>query len=234
MALPKFNDVPKYKMVVPSTNEEITFRPFLVKEQKILLLALESKDNKLVLQAVVDTLKACVDEKIDFEALTTFDIEFMFTMIRAKSAGEKADISLKCGKCEEPNTVTIILSDLKVKFYDTPKKFNISDDYIIEMKYPNYKTFSAITDEKNNVADNMLALAISCLDKLITEEEVIMFKDEKYEEIESFLESLLPEQFGKIMGFVTTLPSLDHHVEFDCEHCKEKNELTLKGLQDFF
>ena len=138
MALPKLNDAPKYDVIIPSTKQEIRFRPFLVKEQKILLMALETKDQKSILNAITDTLKSCIVDEINVSRLTSFDVEYLFTQIRAKSVGESTKIGFLCTKCETENEVTIKLDDIKI---DVPKKkmsVAINDQYTIDMKYPTY------------------------------------------------------------------------------------------------
>ena len=208
MALPKLNDVPKYELTIPSTGKTITFRPFLVKEQKILLMAMETKDQKQMLQAVSDTIDACLYDKINVRTLATFDIEYIFTQIRAKSVGESTEVSLICSECEHPNPVNINLEEIKV---DTSE---IIDSLV--------------------VLNDQYTVQLMSLDKLITEEEQIDFNDETEEEIKGFIESLNNEQFTKIMDYVNSLPTVSHDVDFKCENCGKENKVTMRGLQDFF
>ena len=115
MALPKLNDVPKYEITIPSTDKKVYFRPFLVKEQKVLLIALESQDEKQILQAVVDTIKACIYEDIEIDKLAIFDLEYIFLQIRGKSVGETADLIMKCRECNHENKVKVDLEEIKIK-----------------------------------------------------------------------------------------------------------------------
>ena len=116
MALPKINELPSYELVIPSSQQKIEYRPFLVKEQKILMMALETQDEKAILKAIVDTIESCVTTKMDVQALATFDIEYLFTQIRAKSVGEKATVNLKCGKCEQDTQVEIPLDKVNKEY----------------------------------------------------------------------------------------------------------------------
>jgi len=141
-ALPKLNATPKHEMVVPSTGKTVMFRPYLVKEEKILLMAFETKDEKTAMQAMLDTIDACCEGDYVKSKLTTFDIEYMFTQIRGKSVGESVDVKLICKKCETKNDMNINLSELKI---DVPQDVNniieVTDTISIELQYPPFKTF---------------------------------------------------------------------------------------------
>lgn len=234
MALPKLNDSPRYEIELPSTKQKIKFRPFLVKEQKILLMALETNDQKSILSAITDTLKSCIIDKINISALTSFDVEYLFTQIRAKSVGETADIAFLCTNCEAENEVKIKLDDINI---DVPKKNKsvvIDDQYTIEMKYPTYMSMLSEEINAGSDVDKIYNTLILCLDKLKTDEEIISFSDEPKEEIMTFLEQLTTSQFDKIMEFVNSIPALKHEVTFDCVKCNHKNHATLQGINDFF
>jgi len=234
MALPKINDVPKYELVIPSTQKTIRFRPFLVKEQKILLMALETQDQKQILDAVLDTMRSCIIEDISLSNLTTFDVEYIFTKIRTKAVGETSTIGLMCTKCEEQNEVTIRLEGIEIQMPEVNMKIPLNDNYTIQVKYP---TYSEVADSEVNfesATEQLYSTMIACLDKLLTEDEQINFKDQPRKDVEDFLESLTGDQLQLIMDFVATIPSLKHEGSFDCTKCGEKNEFKLQGLQDFF
>lgn len=236
MALPKLNDVPKYELVIPSTGKTVSFRPFLVKEQKVLLMALESQDEKQVLNAIVSTITSCLYDNIRFDSLTTFDIEYLFTQIRAKSVGEKSTVNLKCMECEELNEVIIPLDDIKVNMGNVDKIIKINDKFSIEMKYPKYSAILLAPEEKqgDSFTEAIYEMAVMCLGYLITEEERINFDDEPRESIDGFLENLTANQFEQIMEFVNNIPKLTHDVEYTCDKCNHDNKITLQGIQDFF
>lgn len=236
MALPKINELPSYELVIPSTQQKIEYRPFLVKEQKILMMALETQDEKTILKSIVDTINSCVATKIDSSSLATFDIEYIFTQIRGKSVGEKAKVNLKCGKCEKDTEVEIPLDQIKIDLSNVDKKIKLNDQYTVVMKYPNFKGILLAPEDKSgdSLTEAILELTIMCMDKLQTEEEQIEFKDETKKSIHDFLESLNTEQFEKLVKFVNNLPKLTHKVNYTCEHCEKENQITLSGIQDFF
>ena len=231
MALPRLNDVPKYTLKIPSTNKEVTYRPFLVKEQKVLLMALESQDDKQILQAVLDTIEACVLDKINATNLALFDLEYVFLKIRSVSVGEGAEVTIKCQKCENPVKTKIDLNT--ITFDKMPEnRIKINDKYTIQMMYPTFNTtISGVSN--STLAEQVYISALGCLDKLLTNDEVIDFKDETEEEKKAFLESLTALQFESIIEFVNNLPRLRKEVEYKCEECNTINKTTLEGLQDF-
>ena len=231
MALPRLNDVPKYTLKIPSTKKEITYRPFLVKEQKVLLMALESQDDKQILQAVLDTIEACVLDKINATNLALFDLEYVFLKIRSVSVGEGAEVTIKCQKCENPVKTKIDLNT--ITFDKMPEnRIKINDKYTIQMMYPTFNTtISGVSN--STLAEQVYISALGCLDKLLTNDEVIDFKDETEEEKKAFLESLTALQFESIIEFVNNLPRLRKEVEYKCEECNTINKTTLEGLQDF-
>ena len=232
MALPKLNDLPSYSLTIPSSKRKVNFRPFLVKEQKILLMAMESQDNDQILKAISDTLKSCIDEQISDAELATFDIEYLFTQIRSKSVGETTKLNLKCSKCETDNETIVNLSEISVELtQDTVIKLN--DTYSLEMRYPSYYDVSKIESEDNSTTDEIMQLCKLCLSKILTEEEQINVLDETEEEIQNFLESLTTDQFDKIVTFVMNLPKLTKNINFKCTDCGEENEILIEGLANF-
>lgn len=237
MALPVINETPKYKLTIPSTGQKVTFRPFLVKEQKVLLMAMESNDKEQVIMSITDTLQSCIDETLNLSALATFDIEYMFTQIRAKSVGESADIILKCSECETGNEIKVILSDIQVdaKPIDKLDPIKLNDKFTIKLKYPDYERMRKVmVNDEPTVTDALFQLAIGSLDKLLSEDEQIDMREESEEELATFLDNLNSEQFEKIMEFVRNLPKLRKEIEFDCSDCAHHNKVTLEGLDDFF
>lgn len=234
MALPQINDIPKYELTIPSTQKTIRFRPFLVKEQKILLMALETQDQKQILNAVLDTMRSCIIEDIRLNNLTTFDVEYIFTKIRTKAVGETSTIALMCTECEEQNEITIKLDDINIDTSKRDMKIPLNDIYTVKMKYPTYK--ETVDSEVNyeSATEQLYSTMIACLDTLLTEDEQINFKDQPRKDVEDFLESLTGDQLQKIMDFVSAIPSLQHEGKFDCTGCGKENEYKLRGLQDFF
>jgi phage FluMu protein Com len=234
MALPKLNDVPKYELTIPSTDKKVYFRPFLVKEQKVLMMALETQDDKQILKSITDTIEACLEDDINVNTLATFDVEYMFTQIRAKSVGETTDIMISCKNCETNNKINIKLDEIKIEVNKEDQTIELNDTFTVKMRYPKYASMLNQESADTSVTKILYDLVMTCLDELRTEEEIIKFDDEPEREVQSFIESLTTDQFDKLLAFVNGLPSLKHDVEFKCTHCKEDNQLTLQGLADFF
>lgn len=236
MALPKINESPKYKVTIPSMKRDVFYRPFYVKEQKILLMAMESQDQELILKAMVDTITSCLEEDINPNSLTIFDVEYIFTKIRSKSAGESADIILSCKECSTDNEISINLEEIPTPEVTNIEDIVLNDKYTLKLRYPKYNHMleSIQKEEKVTATSLILDLAMASLDKLLTEDEAITFDDETEEEKTQFLDNLNGDQFKKIMAFVEDLPKLSKDVKFKCEKCKHDNEYTLQGIQDFF
>lgn len=237
MALPIINESPKYHLTIPSTKKKVFYRPFLVKEQKTLLMALESKDQKTIVRAISDTISSCVIDPINVKSLATFDVEYIFTQIRSKSVGETSEIKIKCKECNADNDVVIDLSKIQVEVKEELPLIELTSQYKLKMRYPRYDQLldTLPNNEKSpSIADVLFKLAVVCLDKLMTDDDIINFDEESDEEKIKFLDNLNSDQFKKIMEFVQSLPKLSEKIEFDCSKCKHHNEYMLEGLDDFF
>ena len=236
MALPQINDIPKYNLTIPSTGQEVTFKPFLVKEQKVLLIALESGDDKQILRSIIDTITSCILDKINVEKLATFDLEYIFTQIRSKSAGETTKLNLVCNKCEETTPTVVNLEEIEIDVDVKDKIITLNDKYTLVMRYPNYKgvLLNMGASDNDSVTNAVFEMIIMCLDELRTEEEIIKFDDENRESIDAFVGGLTNSQIESVMNFVEEIPKLEHDITFNCTHCNTVNEIKLQGLQDFF
>lgn len=239
MPLPKLNnDTPRYEMTIPSTKESVMFRPFLVKEQKTLLVAFESQDQKLILSSLLGCLETCVPG-INVKDLATFDVDYMFTQVRSKSVGESTTLLSACTECNEENEVKIKLDDIKlseIKNDINGKVVPLTDDISVELKYPTYNDLIRNTTLKDgsNKADVLFESIVSCLKAVQTQEENIVLRDEPKEEVETFVNSLTSEQLEKITNYVQDLPTLTHVQKFTCKKRGKENEARFEGLQDFF
>ena len=238
MALPVLsNDKPTYEVVVPSTQEKFKFRPFLVKEQKSLLIAFESQDNKQILTTMLNCIESCVPG-IDLNKLATFDMDYIFTQIRAKSVGEKSTIMTKCVKCEEENKVEINLEKIKMEKAELKSKvIPITDQINVQMKYPTYMDVLAnpnISNDNSSEVEVLFDSIRSCLYAVQTGDDNIIISQEPHEEVEKFINSLTNQQLEKITQFVSSMPTLTHREKFQCQKCGHENTLALRGLQDFF
>ena len=237
MALPRLNDNPQYELKIPSSQQVVKFRPFLVKEQKVLLIAYESQDRKQILSAMLDTIGVCISEPIDIKKLSTFDVDYMFTMIRSKSVGETTDILIQCSDCDTQNEVKVKLDDIEVPVEKQEMLIPINDKMNVRMKYPNYDFFlnnNTLLDSTKTQSEIILSMIVGCLESIETEEERINLIDESEEEILGFLESLTTAQFDKISNFVLNIPAMEHDLAFKCVSSGKDNKRKLKGLEDFF
>ena len=238
MPLPKIA-APTYELELPSTGETIQYRPFLVKEEKLLVIALESEDTKQITTAIKTVIKNCILTKgIKVESLPTFDIEYLFLNIRGKSVGEELDVNIICpddGRTEV--SVTINLEDIEVQKNDEhEKKIKIDDFIMIEMKYPSLDQFikNNFDFNKKNAMDQSFELIASCIGTIFTEEEAWSTADCSKKEITEFLESMNSSQFKGIEKFFETMPKLSHKVEVRNPKTKVESEVVLEGLASFF
>ena len=234
MALPTLNN-PTYELVIPSTKKKIKYRPFLVKEEKILLLALESEDEVEIANAMKDIISACVQTKgIDIDSLATFDIEYLFLNIRGKSVGEKIELLLKCPDDNETEVmVSINIDDIKVQFPDGHEnQVQISDDLWVEMKYPNLDSFALLEDAQN--PDNTFKLVAKSIAKIYNEDDVWDSSTTTEDEFISFVESMNNKQFSKIQKFFESMPSLKHTIKIKNPATKVQSDYTIEGLSYFF
>lgn len=236
MALPKLNDTVKYSIKIPSSGQEIRFRPFLIKEEKVLLLAMESKDGKMIMNSILDTIEACVEDQVNWSTLPLFDIEYIFLQIRSKSVGETSDVKIKCKKCEEYNDITVNLEDIKVTVPKKTKTIQLDDQYTLEMKYPSVRDIinMDLLNDDMTVTDMTFKSISMCIKAVVTENERIELADESQEEIDNFINSLNSKQFNDLKKFVDGIPQLKHKIEFACTSCEEPNTVNLRGTDDFF
>ena len=239
MTLPKLN-VPVYEAILPSTEKVIKYRPFLVKEEKILLTALEADDTKVLSSAVRQIVNNCVQGELDVDKLPTFDIEYLFLRLRAKSVGEKVTIGLKpygcpkneSGLCENTTEVEINLEEVKVtKNKASSSKIMIDDKIGIKMKYPYINTINLSGTTSEAAGMDVIR---GCIDMIFTEEETHERDSFTDEELDEFIDSLNSQQFKLIKDFFDNMPVLKHIVKYKCNTCGEKKETTLQGLNSFF
>ena len=235
MALPKVN-TPTYELAVPSTDEKIKYRPFLVKEEKILLIAMEAQEQSGILNAVKDIVKSCTFDKFDVNRAPIFDIEYIFLNIRAKSVGEVSTVNLRCPDDNE----TFVKTDIDLTKVDVQiteghtNKIELTDEMGMIMTYPTLDSFSDSTTVIN--ASNMLDVIASCVAQIYDKkgEDVYDAKDSTKQELVDFLESLNSKQFLEIQKFFDTMPKLTHTVNIENPETKVKSDITLTGLNDFF
>ena len=238
MPLPKIG-TPTYELELPSSGQTVKFRPFLVKEEKVLVLALESEDTKQITNAIKAVIKGCIQTKgIKVESLPTFDIEFLFLNIRGKSVGEKIEVNIICPDDETTEVpVEIDLDEIRVQRNDDhTRQIKLNDTLMMEMKYPSLDQFikNNFDFEDKNVMDQSFDLIASCVDKIYSEEEVWAADDCTKKEIKDFLEQMNSSQFKEIEKFFETMPKLSHKIKVTNPNTKVESEVVLEGLASFF
>ena len=238
MPLPKIA-TPTYELELPSTGETVQYRPFLVKEEKLLVIALESDDTKQITTAIKSVIKNCILTKgVKVEQLPTFDIEYLFLNIRGKSVGEDIEVNVICPDDEETEVnVNINLDDIQVqKNDDHTDKIKLDDSIMMQMKYPSLEQFIKNNFEMSdkNAMDQSFELIATCIDKIFTEDEVWAAADCTKKEMTEFLEQMNSSQFKEIEKFFETMPKLSHTIKVKNPNTKKDSEVVLEGLASFF
>ena len=235
MALPQVNSS-RYSTKLPSTGVDIEYRPYLVKEEKIMMVALESKDNKQIVGAMKDVAQACILTEIDVDKLTAFDLEWMFLQLRSKSVGEKADVKMKClvEDCDGVTPVSIDLSEVEMDNYDSNRLLKMNDEIGIEMIHPSVNIMENYDEEKLKSVEGAFDMIIDCMETIYDKENVYVVKDEKRVDVMNFLEALTSNQFKILSDWLQKVPSVKKEVEWCCSKCKADNKMELRGLQSFF
>lgn len=235
MSLPKLVS-PTYELELTSTNQTITFRPFLVKEEKILLIAMESDDKKQITNAIKTILKNCILSKIKIEDLALFDIEYIFLNIRGKSVGEVLNVRLLCPDDKKTYVdVSINIEDIKIsKNKDHDKNIKLNDTIGMIMKYPNLDMFIKNNFSEDTQVDDVFEIASSCIEQIYDKEEVFEIKNFTKKEVVEFLESLNTEQFLMIQKFFDTMPKLKHTVKVRNPNTNVVSDVVIEGMANFF
>ncbi len=240
MALPMMS-TPTYTMVVPSTQATVKYRPFLVKEEKALLIAQQSEDMVTMVETLKGVVKSCVLDKVDIEKLATFDLEYMFVQIRGKSVGETVDLVFPCDEdhgeqnAKAKSSVTIDLSTLVVeKEPDHTNKIHLFDDVGVVMKYPTVDIIKKLEGIDTEDLDKVFDIIALSIDFIYQGDEVFHAKEQNYEELLQFVNNLTSEQFLKVQQFFVTMPKIKKQIEYTCPVCGKHHSKMLEGLQSFF
>ena len=240
MPLPKIA-TPSYELELPSTEKIIEYRPFLVKEEKLLVIALESQDTKQITNAIKTVIKSCILTKgVKVENLPTFDIEFLFLNIRGKSVGEDIDVKIICPDDEETEvSIMVNLDDIKVeKSENHTNQIKLDKNLMMELKYPSLNEFIKNNfdpnDQDRSTMDQSFDLISSCIHKIYNEDEVWAASDCTKKEIKDFLESMNSSQFKEIENFFDTMPKLSHTIKVTNPKTKVESDVVLEGLASFF
>ena len=237
MALPIAN-TPRYKLTIPSSSKTVNYRPFLVKEEKALLIAQQSEDSQTMIDTLKSVIESCIIDKIKVEDLALFDIEYIFTQLRAKSVGENVDLILKCDTCEDDKATvqyTIDLTKLSVDIPENHKKtIQLFDDVGVIMRYPSLDILTKMEKIDTSNVDTVFDIVCSCIEGVYNSEEIFYAKDQKPEEVREFVNNLTQEQFVKIQNFFDTMPKLEQRVNYKCPVCGKDHEKYIRGLDSFF
>jgi len=239
MPLPKIS-TPTYELELPSTGKKIRYRPFLVREEKILIMALESEDTKQISNAIVQILSDCIISKtVKVQELSTFDIEYLFLNVRAKSVGETVEVNVICPDDEETSVqMEINIDDIKVqKDSNHTNIIKLDDNLSMKLKYPSLEQFVENNFEVNQTGadvDQSLAMITSCIDTVYDQEESWSAADCTKKELQEFVEQMNTKQFKEIENFFTTMPKLSHTIKVTNPNTKVESDVVLEGLASFF
>ena len=232
MALPRI-DTPTYQLTLPSTQQKIDFRPFLVREQKIIMMAQESQDEKQMVRAMSDLVTSCTFNKFDVNKLPIFDVEYMFLKIRGKSIGETVELNLMCpddGETQVPTKIN--LEEIEVSMtVGHSNMIDITDNIKLQLRYPIYSDATQVGGLEQS--DGVFKLLTRCIDKIIYGDQEYNRVDISDKEIEEFIDQLNTDQFNSIVEFFNTMPKLRHVVQITNPKTKVKSEVVLEGLQNF-
>ena len=243
MALPILKTT-TYELTVPSTGQKVEYRPFLVKEEKILLMAAEDGSPATITKAMKDIISACTEGELDLKDLASFDIEYIFLQLRGKSVGDIVELNLhkpESVKCEEeecPNAakVTVDIRDIKMDMNKMVKpEIELTKDIGVKLNYPQLDAIQKYIKPGGNLdANDIFQMIIGCIDYIWDGDEIYKAKDSTKKELNEFLDSLSSGQFNKIKEFFESMPRLSHDVDWTCPKCEKSKTLTLTGIDAFF
>lgn len=236
MSLPQIN-TPVHELKIPSTGRKVKYRPFVVREEKILLLALESENQEEVTDAIIQIIGNCIQTKIDLDSLSTFDVEYIFLNVRAKSVGEILEFSITCPDDGETQAeVEINIDDIQVvKDKGHTDTIDLENGYFIKMKYPTMKyIMEKKPDDKKSLIDSTFEYAVECIDTIYNDEETWEAADSTKKELEEFVEQMNSKQYQKLQSFFATMPKLSHTVKVTNPKTGVKSDVTIEGLANFF
>jgi len=250
MPLPKI-DLPIFELKIVSLPTPVKFRPFLVKEEKLLLMALQSSDEDSIFKTIKQVINNCLVDNIDIEKIPIFDIEYLFLNIRARSIGEKVETFFICrnivgkeknedglevdAECKHLMPVNINVLDIKPPNDNIPTKINVTDKIGVQLRFPTLRTFKSVESMVSNLDNNaVFDMIYDCTEYVFDENGMYYVNESPKEEFVQFLESLTQEQFDRITGFFENLPKIQHDAETKCEKCGFEHKLHLEGLNDFF
>ena len=244
MALPKVSTL-TYELTIPSSGEKVSYRPFLVKEEKTLLMAMEAGDNLAMTKAMQDIIVSCTDGEVDLKSLASFDIEYFFLQLRGRSIGEVLTINphrpenFKCCKEAKEEDICEININVDDIIMDTSKikaaEIKITDDIGMKMNFPRIETVQKYATAGQDIeAENVFKLIIDCIEYIWDGDEIYKAKDSTKKELNDFIESLSSSQFVNVREFFESMPRLSHTIDWECEKCKKSTPMLIEGIDSFF
>ena len=233
---------PTYELKLPSNKKKIKFRPFLVKEEKLLLLAMETKDPVQIQNTTKQVIKDCTFGEFDVDVCPPFDLEYILLQLRIKSVGEKSTVSFKCSSCETANTIDIDLTKVEVTKKDGhTNDIKLAPNMGVLMRYPTMEDTAMLglseesaKEDKATNAEKSIGMIASCIDVIYEGDKIHKTKDYTKEEVVEFIENLSQGMFQKLTSFFENMPALRHEAQFTCSKCGTENKVAIKGIQDFF
>lgn len=229
---------PIYNLTIPSSKKKVKFRPWLVKEEKSLLIAQQSEDQEVMRDTLKHIIELCIIDNINVNDLSTFDLEYIFTQIRGKSVGEDVELIFRCQHCTDENAKVKIKFDITKIEVDFPenhsKKIPLFDNVGIMMKYPTVDIIQSLNSQNKDDVNSIFKTVISCIDYVYDSEEIYYASESTDEELDSFLSQLTSVQFAKLEEFFETLPRMKHDIKYKCPVCGKDNHVTLEGMTSFF
>lgn len=235
MSLPIILNTPTYEVELPLSKQTVKYRPYLVKEEKLLMMAMESQDQKMIMKTVQDIIEACTFGEVNAKKLPTAELELLFLKLRTKSVGETTNVGYECKACGTKNELTINLETVQLnqdKIVDS--KIMLTDSVGVIMKFPTSDDVAKVLNSKDGEVKNTFAIINSCIEAIFDDNGVYETASVDKKEVEAFVESLNSQQFQKIQKFFEGIPRLSHDASFDCEKCGAHNDLVIEGLQAFF
>ena len=233
MPLPVLS-TPTYELNIPSTGQTVQYRPFLVKEEKILLMANEGGEPAEIVRAMKQIIESCIQNGYNTDNMPLFDVEYIFLKLRSKSVNEISEVGFRCPECDEVIKIEVDLSEVEVISNENhSNKVELTDDVGLIMNYPQLDSINMNNLEDTDI-DTIFDVVSSCIDSIYQGEEIYDGKDYTKDEIAEFINNLTQQQFQKVQEFFDTMPKLSHTVQYDCSKCDYNQPLVLEGLQNFF
>lgn len=225
----------KYTLTIPSTSKIVEYRPFLVKEEKILLIAQESNDSTQMFSSMKEVVRSCTFEKLDVNSITSYDLEYIFLKLRSKSIGEVSTINLECSECKTPNEVNIVIDEIEVKHDPNENKTIMLTDTIgINLRHIRVKDMASLSDDTKPQSEIINNVIIASIESIFDADNVYPSEKSTPTELTTFINSLNREQMSKIESFIESTPKVQKDISFLCSHCSHANSINISGTQSFF